>query len=253
MHYSIAAEQGFSDYFFCAERTNPRYYPHVHSHIEFVFVLEGALDVTVSATQYQLKTGQIGVIMPYEPHGHTGNARVFLLACPPEYLTEYRQLFTGKVFSPPYAPFDAVHKGIMEDIKAGNFADNFKKKALLYCIISTFLQQCSLVDTPAFQFDVYRKALIYISENYAESITLRSVAAHVGVTSVHLSRVLNEDGKPGFSEILNCIRVHAARRMLEQENKTITEAAMASGFGSIRNFNRVFAEHFGCTPTNIKK
>lgn len=253
MQYTIEPEHGFSDYFFCDERIDPPFYPHIHSHIEFVFVLDGAFEVTVSKTQYRLEAGQMTVIMPYEPHGHTGAARVFLFACPPEYLSEYRQLLSGKVFSPPYTSFSQIHRDIITDIKNGQFADDFKKKALLYYTISRFLQDCTLQDTTTFEFDVYRKALIYISENYAENITLQKVADYVGVTPAHLSRVLNKDGKPGFSVIVNCIRVHAAHRMLEQESKTVTEAALASGFGSIRNFNRAFQQYFGCNPTDIKK
>ena len=82
---------------------------------------------------------------------------------------------------------------------------------------------------------------------------MESVAKYVGVSASHLSRVLNSDGKPGFSEILNSLRIHAAKKLLERENISVSEAAFETGYGSIRNFNRVFKEYFGCKPSDISK
>lgn len=253
MRYSVASEHGFSDYFYCKQTDDPLFFPHIHSHIEFVFVMEGTLDVTISDVQYQLCKNQLAVIMPYEPHAYTGQARLFVLACPPEYLSEYRQLLTDKVFVPPYVSYGPVHEAIISDIINDDFQDDLKKKAMLYYAVSKLLQDSSLQKAPSYDFDVYRKALVYISENYRENISLKSTAAHVGVTQSHLSRVLNSGDKPGFSEILNALRVHAAKRMLEEENKNISEAAMEAGFGSIRNFNRIFKAYFNCNPTDVKK
>lgn len=253
MQYTIEKEQGFSDFFYCAEMIQPKRTSHIHSHIEFVFILEGNLEITISENTYLLSSPQMAVVMPYEPHSYTGDVRLFVLACPPEYLPEHRHILTNKVFSPPTANYTTVHEAIIDDLIADHFSDNFKKKALLYYTISAFLQQCSLQQAPSYDFDLYRRALAYISENYQNDISLKSTATALGVNQSHLSRILNSGDKPGFSEILNSMRVYAARRMIEQENRNISEAAMAAGFGSIRNFHRIFKSYFGCNPTDVKK
>lgn len=253
MQYTISPERGFSDFFFCQQMINPVQPSHIHSHIEFVFVLEGSIEITISGKSTTLAPPQMAVIMPYEPHTYTGDARLFVLACPPEYLPEYRQILTDKVFSPPFAHYAPVHKAIIADIIADQFSDNLRKKAMLYYAVTALLQQCDLQPAPAYDFDLYRRALVYITENYQNNITLKSTATALGVNQSHLSRILNSGDKPGFSEILNSMRVYAARRMIEQENVNISEAAMAAGFGSIRNFHRIFKSHFGCNPTDIKK
>ena len=252
MQYAIAPERGFSDFFFCEEMIRPERISHIHSHIEFVFVLEGDLDITISGNSYLLSARQMAVVMPYEPHSYTGNVRLFVLACPPEYLPEYRQILTDKVFSPPFATYAPVHQAIIEDIIADNFTDNLRKKAMLYYAVAALLQQCDLQSAPAYDFDLYRRALVYITDQN-DTLSLRSTATALGVNQSHLSRVLNSGDKPGFSEILNSMRVYAARRMIEQDNLNISEAAMAAGFGSIRNFHRIFKAHFGCNPSDIKK
>lgn len=253
MSYRIIPENGFSDYYFCKQIENPQYLPHVHSHIEFIFVLDGSLQISIDKDQRTLSNGALAVVMPYEPHSYQGKAKLFVLACPPEYITEYRQILKDKRFDPPYTTFTPTHEAIIRDIIDSNFQDNFKKKALLYYTVSRLMEYCLVADAPSFAFDVYRKALLYISENHAENITLETTAAYVGVTPSHLSRVLNTGNKPGFSEILNSIRVYAARSMLEQSAMNISEVAMAAGFGSIRNFNRLFKHHFGCNPSDIKR
>ena len=64
---------------------------------------------------------------------------------------------------------------------------------------------------------------------------------------------MNHGGKPGFSEILNSLRVFAAKQKLEQTTSPVIEVALETGFGSIRNFNRVFKKFFGCNPSDVRK
>ena len=142
---------------------------------------------------------------------------------------------------------------LIATIVGEEFTDDFKKKALLYCTVSDFLGSSVLTESPVFEYDIYRKALIYISENFKDNITLEKTALFIGVSAAHLSRVLNSNGKRGFSEVLNSLRVHEARKLIERGNLPISEIAMESGFGSIRNFNRIFQKHFGIKPSDIKK
>jgi len=253
LNYEISPESGISDYFFSAIINDSRP-PHVHSHIEFIYVLEGAVCATISDKTYPLKKGDMAVSMPYEIHSYdyADNSVTFVLACPPEYLSEYRQLLTGKVFSPPVVKFTDIHKLLTESIVKENFTDDLKKKALLYCTVSEFFNTSELTDTITFEYDVYRKAIVYISENFKENITLEKTALYAGVTPEHLSRVLNSGGKRGFCEILNSMRIYEARNMLERSKLPISEIALDAGFGSIRNFNRIFLRYFGCTPKNIR-
>ena len=57
----------------------------------------------------------------------------------------------------------------------------------------------------------------------------------------------------GFNDFLNIVRVQKARQIVEFTNQPMTEIAYYCGFGSVRNFNRVFAEVFGCSPSKLRK
>ncbi len=254
MKYEVSPEVGISDFFFADILANSSPL-HIHSHMEFIYVLKGDITVSIADKNYFLTEGDMAISMPYETHGYEyeEDSCAFVLACPPEYLSEYRQILTGKVFEPPVAKFTDIHKMLIDTILNEEFTDDLKKKALLYCTVSDFLNSSTLTDSPVFEYDVYRKAIVYISENFKENITLEKTALYVGVSPEHLSRVLNSNGKRGFSEILNSLRVYEARTLIERRNVPISEIALESGFGSIRNFNRIFQKHFGCKPSEIKK
>lgn len=254
MGYSISHESGISDYYCCLRYKSVNFSSHVHSHIEFVFVLSGSLDICIENKSYSLTCGNVSVIMPYEIHSYytTKESDVFIIACPPEYISEYRQILQGKIFETPVSAFTDSHKSLIEEISS-DLDDGFRKKALVYCTLAEFLKKSPLKEGSLYEYDTYRKAIGYISENYTENITLGQVAFYIGVTTSHLSRVLNSDGKPGFSEILNSVRVYDAKQKLEQTNSPISEIAYETGFGSIRNFNRIFKKYFGCNPCDIRK
>ena len=85
-----------------------------------------------------------------------------------------------------------------------------------------------------------------------EALNLETVAKQIGITRVHLSRVLNQRHGDGFSGIVNSLRVQYAKRLIEGSALSLSEIAFQSGFGSIRNFNRIFQKSFGCSPTSIR-
>ena len=51
-----------------------------------------------------------------------------------------------------------------------------------------------------------------------------------------------------YSKWLNMIRLEKAIELLSQNDMTLTEVAMLSGFQSIPSFNRVFREDKGMAP-----
>ena len=148
MEYQISPEKGISDYFYTAHRENAFCLPHVHSHIEFIFVLDGKQHLNIDGTEYLLAQNTVAVIMPYQIHHYQpkDTSTTFIIACPPEYIAEYGQLFSGKVFSQPCIPFDGAEHSLIEAITACENKDFFKNKALLYCILSEFLQKSLAFD-----------------------------------------------------------------------------------------------------------
>ncbi len=254
MKYIISAERGISDYYFCSKIINGSNPASIHSHIELIFVLDGELSVTIDKSTHIIAKGNSVIIMPYEVHSYATESKseIFIIACPPDYMPELKQDLTGKSFVPPITKFDQGTTKIIDNILKSEFKDDLKKKALLYYTLSDFINNCTLEEKEAMEYDLYRMAIAYISEHFRENITLETVAENVGVTSSHLSRVLNGGCKSSFPDIINALRIFYAKTLLETSTLSISEIAFESGYGSIRNFNRIFKSHFGCNPKDIK-
>ena len=55
-----------------------------------------------------------------------------------------------------------------------------------------------------------------------------------------------------FAKYLNCVKIEKAVELIhESKDKTMTEISDTCGFQTIRNFNRIFKNYTGYSPTNI--
>jgi len=95
---------------------------------------------------------------------------------------------------------------------------------------------------------IARKAMAYIHAHYAEPISRRDVAAHVGLSERHLTRSFRQEVGMTLNAYLNRYRLRRARALLEASDKSITEVALAVGFSSSSYFARVFREEMGVSP-----
>jgi YesN/AraC family two-component response regulator len=101
---------------------------------------------------------------------------------------------------------------------------------------------------------LYQKVISYLSEHYAENITLSSVAKTFGYNEKYLSHTLHTLTQMHFSHLLSLYRIQAAKRLLEGgEYKNITEIATACGFSALNTFHRTFKETVGITPSEYRR
>jgi AraC family transcriptional regulator of adaptative response / DNA-3-methyladenine glycosylase II len=79
-----------------------------------------------------------------------------------------------------------------------------------------------------------------------------AVARQLGLSARHLRRLFL--GQVGVTpvQLARSSRAHFARRLLDDTDLPITEIAFASGFGSLRQFNRTVAEIFRATPRELR-
>ena len=254
MYYYITEKSTEPDFYLCEVSRDVFCVPHIHYYMEFVFVFDGEITLTKDNKRFLLKKDNFAVVMPYEIHGYETDIHsdILVVGFPPEYISEYENLLSAKTFSNPVLFMSDILKGA-----AGMFYKNGKKnrfeiKALVYYAISLFLKNSELVDSTVGKNDILRKAIIYISEHYCENITLKSVASKMGITAVHLSRTLSNEGNMSFNSMLTSMRLRKAKKLLEETDLSVSEVAYESGFGSIRNFNRMFERYFKCTPKSVR-
>ena len=254
MQYFVNTETTHANYLEYQRCKDVRCFAHVHSYLEMVFVLDGALILNLENHVLTLSAGKFATIMPFEIHGYDtqNTSDTVIISFTPEFISEYYSTLDGKTFDPPIASTDSTLDSMVSNSTPVPF-DSFRIKSLIYYAVSILNQTSSLIDKKFENYDTYRNAIRYSSEHFTdENISLHSVAQNLGITRVHLSRVMNQRHREGFSGIVNSMRIQHAKILIERTQKSLSEIAYLSGFGSIRNFNRIFKSTFGCNPKDLR-
>ena len=79
-----------------------------------------------------------------------------------------------------------------------------------------------------------------------------AIAAQLGVSARHLRRLFQEQVGVTPVQLARSSRAHFARRLLDDTDLSVTDIAFASGFGSLRQFNRTVNEIFRATPRDLR-
>lgn len=100
--------------------------------------------------------------------------------------------------------------------------------------------------------EVVMKACDYINSHYQEKLKLEDVAAIVGFSKYHFTRVFKQYKNMTFYEYLNKKRVQCAEGLLYSTDMNITDVAMNSGFSSLSAFDRTFKALNQCAPSDFR-
>jgi len=229
--------------------------PHAHHHFEFLFMLDGSMEVVIEGISYTLSRNEIIIIMPYEIHEFKtiGDSVSFVFEFPIKYISEYEKEFEDKVFKNPKIRLNGSFLELFKTFARKEKHDIFQIKSFAYYLVSEFSKSTPLVENNILQNDTFREAVIYLTKNFKNDVTLNKTAEHLGITPVHLSRTFSKKGKNCFTETVNTIKLREANYLIRNTDMSIGEIAYESGFNSVRTFNRVFKSRYNCTPKDVRK
>ena len=115
----------------------------------------------------------------------------------------------------------------------------------------------NLIETDEFIHYYKRNAQIlkivgYIRQNY-KTADLRSVAENVHIHANYLCSLVKTTTGKTFSEMLNGIKMQAARHMLESTEDSIESVSCAVGYDNPSYFYKLFKKTFGMTPKEYRE
>ncbi len=237
------------------------HYPvHLHAHVELIYLFDGSIRMAIDGQDYLLTAGDLALCFPNTLHGfdESGPARGLKLVFLPEISADYgRQLRQMRTCAPvlradrlapsAHAIFHAV------ETERSGCANPAIYSAYIQIILTHALPLLPLVPHQFFQCgDTLVRALNHISAHYAEPLTLEELARQVGVSSYHLSRLINDRLHMSFRRYLNSLRINKARNLLRSTDMPIIEIMYGCGFSCQRTFYRAFLEETGSTPSKYR-
>ena len=96
------------------------------------------------------------------------------------------------------------------------------------------------------------KARKFIEEHSGDELSLRKVAKAVNISANHLSEKFKQVTGINFVDYIARARFEKTRDLLLSSNRRISEIAFAAGFQSLSQFNRVFKNLSGKSPTEYR-
>lgn len=98
----------------------------------------------------------------------------------------------------------------------------------------------------------FLKVLDYIERHLSEEITLDDLARIVHFEKTYLITKFKEIWGLSPMKYVNTMRIERAKTLLRRSEKSVTEVAYETGFGSIHYFSRYFKESVGITPNEYR-
>ena len=97
------------------------------------------------------------------------------------------------------------------------------------------------------------KVMKTINERLSDpSLNVEMLAAHVGMSRVHMHRKLKELTNQSARDFIRGIRLKQAGRLLSEKKLTISEVAYATGFTNLSLFSNSFKDFYGVTPSEYR-
>jgi AraC family transcriptional regulator, regulatory protein of adaptative response / DNA-3-methyladenine glycosylase II len=96
------------------------------------------------------------------------------------------------------------------------------------------------------------RAVQLIIDGVLDTGTETALGARLAVSPRHLRRIFNEHLGVTPDQLARSRRSHFARRLLDDTDLTAADVAFASGFASIRQFNRQMHQVFRASPSQLR-
>lgn len=258
----------------CNEQ-NQDYATHWHSAMEIIMPMENHYDVEINQISYHINPGEFLLIPPGEMHKLIApdSGRRFILLFDISLITKLKggtsiqalllqPLFITKDGYPKI--YDEVYR-LLLDITDEYFSKNEYAELTIYSLLLSFFVKFinnRIQDEELFpnvrqsrQKEYIKKfndLLDFINLHYSEELNLESMAARMGFSKFHFSRLFKQYTNLTFNDYLNFRRLKAAEELLANPALSIIEVSMRSGYSSISTFNRLFRQMKHCTPSEYR-
>ena len=235
--------------------------PHLHDAVELVYLKAGSSLFIHGTEKTRLEAGDFFISFPNQIHGYeqSENTQLYLLILPVKpCLSAYRKVLAEKI---PVRPYLKKGEWSPEEIdillqlalKDKETASEDVMQGYFQVLMGKLLQQLQLQDAAAASDDALRSVLLYINAHYTEPLTRKQIAEKVGYNESYISHLFSQTLKTTLPDYIHSLRMSDATRLLTQTDLSVSRIALDLGFGSLRNFNRVFLKETGMTPTQYRQ
>lgn len=249
-------------YPYCWYAKNNYCIPHFHNSLEFVFVLSGEINAMLDSQLITAKKREMILVPSYTIHSYSSPSpsECLIMLIPLSIIPSMKKLFLDKTFEHLLLPECNITDELMHCMTAiqnhssslyQNISDDaiHLLKGYSYVFTSLVSSNVGLLEvTNKKGATLAQKILLYIQNNYTSSITLDHIAQNFGYSRSRFSHIFNEYFGCNLTDYINGLRCQHASELLSERGYSVADAALSSGFESLRTFHRVYKKQYGHTP-----
>lgn len=233
---------------------------HLHTQAELLYLFEGRAVMTVDGAAWRLEPGDLCVCFPGSVHGYLEpeGARALMLIFSPELCGDFAATLKRMRPERPLLRAEELAEDVglcMEQLRreCALGGDERVMRGYIQVALARALSEMRLTGGREAVTDIAYRVIAYLSEHFAEPVTLEGLARELGVSRSHLSHLFSQRLGTNFRRYVNALRVDQACLMLRETEWSVTQIAYECGFDAQRTFNRAFGEQYGIAPREYRK
>lgn len=218
--------------------------PAIREYYLLHFVKSGKGIYKVGQKIHQVKSGQVFLIKPGEVTYYKADERG-----PWEYIwIGFDGNLSHKFASLPYV-FEMNGRPFCDIFLAQDYK-NCREEFLAAKLFEIYCELFESKEKPKKEY--VRQACDYIKANYANDISVKTIAELIGIERTYLSKIFKEKTRETVREYIINIRLDKARAFLEN-GSNVSEAARLCGYRDVFNFSKMFKKKYGVPPKKYIK
>lgn len=231
---------------------------HWHYDCELIYVEKGTINVFCAQHTHTLKEGDALFIDSEQIHNMNAvDPETVLLVLIFDYNILKPYFGEFRLASPllqnayPIPEYYARIRTVLTEKR--KLSGAFAAKEILGLMLEIFGKEELAPRTETDSAKSFKRLLEHINANYAD-YTFEDGVRFMGMSEGYFSRYFHASAGITFSQYLNHVRTsNAVKLILENNELSMSEISERCGFDTVRNFNRIFKQTTGYTPSTLPR
>ena len=232
--------------------------PHVHKELEIVYVKKGRAVCFADNKFYEISDDDLFITFPNQVHYYMNSelGEYHVLIFPVDILYNLKNIFFNNI---PVSNMFHVGRESHISVLVNNIItqDGELKDTIQVGMVNQLIPLClSKLTLKARMYTKssnLQKILDYCSQNFAEDISLETIAKELHYSRHHISYLINQKLNMSFKSYINTLRINEAINLMKDKSRNMAYISEEVGFGSIRSFDRAFMKIMNTTPSSYYK
>jgi len=244
---------------------------HAHAFLELVYVMEGSALHQIGAETMRVAAGDYFIVDfgSYHRYLETDGFEIVNCLFAPEYvdrmlvhcpsvsaLLERRQM--GRAFPADriFHDEDGSIRRLFETMEAEYECKDTGYREIIRChVIEALVHAARAAAAIGARTQLHPAAAAmsdYLSEHYAEALSLATLSEKLGYTPQYLSALFHREIGMSLSACVQKLRVEKSCRLLAETRLGISAIAQQVGYGDPKHFNSIFRRYIGLSPREYR-